>query len=501
MPFVPVDINSIKMDQPSIPSGYVPVDINSIKLDAPSAPSPSPSVNQKKQSVGRTALEQGLQGATFNFGDEITDRLGAAGASLWTGEKYGDLLKEARGMSKERLSQQMQQNPGTAFASNLGGALLTGGAGASTKAGAALGGSLRSGSLPARIAKGVLSGGVSGAAYGAGGAEDGKMAEGAKSGAIYGAALGGAIPAVGAGLRGAKNTIFGKTVATSDDIKKLAQESYKYAADKGGVLKSDVANKFVQQAESASPQTEAGRLLSGDSPVTKLVEKIKGLRDKPLTLDAVQEIDEFLGDSVDEFVDRTTSGLSKQGKKILDVQTSFRKLIDDVSDTDVVGGKEGFGALKEGKRLWSSFVKMKDIEKIISRAEMMDNPATGIKTGFRNLYGNAARIRGYDEETKRLIKKAAETGYVTDLLRTMGSRLIPIVTAASGGGLGGTAAAQAASMASRGAATRVQLNKAGAVSKSLADKALGVSKGVSPDPSLGKAALLAQILAGQQGAR
>src|ERR1700754_4595549 len=64
------------------------------------APTQAP---QQQAGIGRTAFDQGMQGATFGFADEIQDRLGAGLASLATGEKYSDLLSEARNMSKERM--------------------------------------------------------------------------------------------------------------------------------------------------------------------------------------------------------------------------------------------------------------------------------------------------------------------------------------------------------------------------------------------------------------
>jgi hypothetical protein len=190
----------------------------------PQQEAPLPQQKQPEQSISRTALDQGLQGATFGFGDEITDRIGAGIASLATGEKYGDLLKEARTMSKDRMSQQMEQNPATSIAANIGGALLTGGAGVSTKAGASAANMLRSGGTAARIGKGALVGGASGGLYGAGIGEEGDRLESARQGAISGAAFGGAIPAAGATLSGIKKAASPVAEEGLREVGKLAQK-------------------------------------------------------------------------------------------------------------------------------------------------------------------------------------------------------------------------------------------------------------------------------------
>lgn len=278
---------------------------------------------------------------------------------------------------------------------------------------------------------------------------------------VAGIAGGGAPLAVSA-IKDIPKTVYNNL----DDLTNKSRQAYARATQKGGVLSETLTDKWLDNAGKAAPQTEAGKLMSGDSPVTKLVEKMQSLRGRKLTLDEAQEIDEFLGDTVDEFSEM--GRLTKQGKKVFDIQTSFRNMIEEASESDIVGGKEGFNALKEGRSAWSKAARLRDVEKIISRAEMMDNPATGLKTGFRNLYSNSNRLKGYTAQEKALIKRAAESNAGIDVLRTLGSRLIPMITAGSGGGLGSTAAATAATMASRGAATRLQVNRAQKVAKTIA---------------------------------
>ncbi len=168
----------------------------------------------QKPSVGKTALSQGLQGATFGFSDEITDPFGVATMALMkepkaliTGEFTNPALVDqavtARQQTQQDLRNQMSQRPEVAIPANIAGALLTGGAGASTKAGAALGGMLRSGGTGARVVKGAASGAALSGLYGAGASEEGQRLKGAGQAAILGGVVGGAIPAVGAVVKGA----------------------------------------------------------------------------------------------------------------------------------------------------------------------------------------------------------------------------------------------------------------------------------------------------------
>jgi len=112
----------------------------------------------------------------------------------------------------------------------------------------------------------------------------------------------------------------------SEDLRKASSEIYKQAEKKGGILKSEFTNKFLDEVGKTTPQTTAGKILSGDSPITKLHERMQGLKDKAISLAEAQEIDEFLGDTIDSFTEN--GRLNKQGKKILDVQTTLRSMID-----------------------------------------------------------------------------------------------------------------------------------------------------------------------------
>jgi GH24 family phage-related lysozyme (muramidase) len=189
--------------------------------------------NQPKSAppgIARTVLDQAMQGATFGLADEITDRLGAGYASLATDEDYGSLLEEARAVSNERMAREFEENPATAIMSNLAGGLVSGVAGASTKAGQALARSLGSGNVAARIAKGAATGATSGGLYGLGATDGDTLAErfdnsgitdlSISNPALIGAVAGGAIPAAGAAASGVREAILPKA---SDEIAELAE--------------------------------------------------------------------------------------------------------------------------------------------------------------------------------------------------------------------------------------------------------------------------------------
>lgn len=462
---------------------------------------------QKKPlpSRGRTLLEQGLQGATFNLADEATNRIGAGLASLVTGEKYGDLLNQATDDTKARLAQQLQDRPALSIGAQIGGALLTGGAGATTKGGAALANSLRGGNLVGRAIKAGALGAASGSAagFGAGSGLENRL-DSAGDSAVAGGLVGGAIPVVGS-IAGKVGKQFQKipAAATSEDIKALSNAAYKKADESGGVLKGWFTNRFLDDIADIQPATVAGKRIPTDPKLDEALNYINGFKNTRLTLQDAQNLDEYLGEAIDGFTD-SFGKVNKSGRKLLDVQSRFRNSIENADDTLIEGGKQGFEALKEGRALWSAQLKLRDIERIVQRAELTQNPSTAIQTGFRNLLTNAKKSKGYTKEELAAIEKAAKTGIVTDILKTGGSRLVPIIAGASGGGVLGTAAAGAGAAASRGIATRNAMvnaeNVARAVSNRVAPQApvSGGLPAIISNPRAGQlAAPVGAVIGGQ----
>ena len=147
---------------------------------------------QPVQRGGRTAA---LQGATLGAGDEIAAGLTAgvykAGEALGllpeSGQTLGEIYQDQVGRERERLEQFREQSPGKAFASEMAGGLLTGGAAASRLAGT------RALKALTPLARAGAIGATEGAVYGG---LSGKPGERLESAAVGGAVGGLAAPAL-----------------------------------------------------------------------------------------------------------------------------------------------------------------------------------------------------------------------------------------------------------------------------------------------------------------
>lgn len=386
--------------------------------------------NGQAHGATATAIKGFAQGITGNFADEIDAAMTAAHLNPFSdaqGTDFWDSYAKKQAWNRAVDAQDIQAHPVANVVGNVGGALaLT----------PVLPG-LTAEALPGQMLQGGLQGAGLGAVYGFGGGEGGignRVGNAAENAAIGGVA-GAAIPAV---IRGISGITGGGTPPppTSSEIKGLANAAYTKADELGGMLSPKVTNEFVAEAsKNLSPQTEAGKLVTGSSVVTDLTERLRGLVDKPLSLQAAQEIDEGLGNLISN--EYSITGLSKDGKKLLDLQSNFRNAVENASPENggVLGNADGFNALKEGRQLWAQAARLRDIENILAKAEISEQPANAIRSGFKSLASNPTRMRGYDKETAALIRRAAKTGIVGEGLRLAGSRLTAI--AASGAGLAG----------------------------------------------------------------
>lgn len=179
---------------------------------------------EPQEGIPRTALEQGLQGATFGFSDEISNLIGAGIASVATDEDFSSLLAEAKKGTTARQKRQIEQNPATAIGANILGAVGTGAAAAGTKGGQLITSLITRGAIPARVATSIATGATAGAIAGAGGAEPGERLAGAEAGAKFGAVTGAALPAVTGAVSAAGRALVPKIDEATKALANRAKE-------------------------------------------------------------------------------------------------------------------------------------------------------------------------------------------------------------------------------------------------------------------------------------
>jgi hypothetical protein len=268
------------------------------------------------------------------------------------------------------------------------------------------------------------------------------------------------------GMAATKSVLPKKTPYTANEMRAQSNAAYRQAAQQGGALKPQ---SIVQKLDDIEGKLFSDRVISTSpkyKPVRDQIQFIRNLAKKPISLAEAQSLDSDLGDTISSYIQQNGKP-DKVGMMLMKVRDGLRDMIDSADDAQLIGGKQGFNAWKEAKKMWSKSMQLNDVERILERAEGRDNPVTVIKNGFAALKNNPKKFNAFDKDTQAAIKKAAKSGIVSELLRIPGSRLVPIGATITGNpaAVGGAAAA---GVATRSARDALQARRALAVSKAIA---------------------------------
>lgn len=247
--------------------------IAGVQLPTAARPEPEPTSWQ------RTMLEQGLQGATGNFADEITTRLGSLMAMPFTDESYSQLLQEAQGQTKDRLARQQEERPILSTLSQLGGGITSAAGLATTAPAKALGNLAGRFGTPGAIGAGALVGEGTQRVYEAGDAPPGERLEKITDpGISMGGVLGGLIPGVGAAVGAGKRAL---TPQISEARKQVVGLAKKYNVPLGldDLTDSQFYQYLISEGQNLPFAGAASNVENQLSKFTKAIAKTVGLDD------------------------------------------------------------------------------------------------------------------------------------------------------------------------------------------------------------------------------
>lgn len=440
--------------------------------------------NSKKAGIGRTILDQGLQGATLGAGSTATDMLGTIGANIYaTLDPSIDRVDlpsytETRDNTAARLENELKTQPELSIGSNIAGALLTGGAGATTKAGTALANSVRSGNLAARVGKGAIAGGASGGIYGFNSGEGGldERLESAGKNAELGAAFGVAAPVIGATVGSVAKTtgniykgFKARDVEELENVAKSIRDesgvAYKAMRDSGAILNRPRAVNITNQVESAIKSS--GKLNQGlhGKTLSVLNDFKEAARNADFT---VEDLDQFrqLFREVVESDTAITGKVGGDGFKALEAINKIDDAVDNLAGIDIRGGRtDALDALEVGRKTYQKARKFEAITDIVKKSK---GDEVALKRGLTKFAEKAKNTRGWSGEELGALDKAASRNGTESILRGLGTFgfdlgktkniALPVLTAGGGlaipGGIGltavGTVARQANKLAAKG---------------------------------------------------
>jgi hypothetical protein len=218
--------------------------------------------------------------------------------------------------------------------------------------------------------------------------------------------------------------------AVSNAIDEERQKAYGAAAASGAARTPQAVNGFLNDAinnEAFDPDTFTS---ASDKSALNLVNKLGDeLNGHPMSIKRAQALDQDIATLKNGAFKKPDAPNQRLGYQYAAIQQALRdNIFNNPNPSTYIGNPEGWNALNEGNRLHSQYMKAKTVENLFQNGAEKAVPSTSIQTQFGGL---AKKIRqagkgqlGYTDEQVAAINRAAKTGVVEPLLRTMGSKLM-----------------------------------------------------------------------------
>lgn len=233
--------------------------------------------------------------------------------------------------------------------------------------------------------------------------------------------------------------------ARAVSMKAEASAAFKQADELGETFNpAELADPLRKEIDTLKPKPINGVLTSEEKKLAAHLSEYDKLSGAKLSLEDIKRIDEGITQKINaNFVDPRTGQVDASGRTLAILQTKLRNLVDDIPDN------AGNDALTNGRRLWKGQIMLNELDTIAERASMSKSPGDALRTGYKNLYMDKDRIRGWPQGAKDLLKQAATPTITDDALGLIASRL-PAMIMGGTGNIAGATTAHVAGMAGRG---------------------------------------------------
>jgi hypothetical protein len=285
------------------------------------------------------------------------------------------------------------------------------------------------------------------------------------------------------GTKAIANSITPMARQTAQDIRALASSAFEDAKSKNAVLSPEASQNFVNSVEGAL--LKSGKMndrLHGDTLSVLNDMKNEVAQNGSLGLDSMYQYRQLFGDAVNNNLH--PNGIMKpdafKADRAIDSIDDFMNGIKD--DHLVSGDPSAVDFFNLGRARYAQASRMDDIERIINRAQLTQNPATSMRTGFASLANNPKRMRGFSDEEQGLIRQAATSSLPMEALRTLSGRILNYVGLAHGPAAG--LATQVGTAAARNLASDMQAARGNKILDALAQRGMpDFAERASPNPT------------------
>lgn len=275
-----------------------------------------------------------------------------------------------------------------------------------------------------------------------------------------------ALKGAGAGF----NKLNTKTILPgAEDVKKKSQSLYTLAREKGATFTDDVSDEIEKTVQSLRVIDPYAKNALGPDEMDAIAKRLSKAKNHTMTLDSFEALDKEWGALGHQAFNTGNDSLAR---KYDILQSKLREAV--TNDKYISGSDDGVKAYRDATMLWANRSKMRDVDQVLENSKYyVGGEAAGLKAGFTRL-AKSNRISKFSPKEAKLIQKAAQTGNIEGLMRTLGSRLM-VIGGAIKGGPAGAAAGYAASQGMRGGAAALKGAEATKIGRVIAKEAVKIS--------------------------
>lgn len=213
----------------------------------------------------------------------------------------------------------------------------------------------------------------------------------------------------------------------ADDLRQMAKSYYDYSKNQGVDFSPDAQTTILDAINNNLSKTgKMNNSLHGNT--LSVLEDLKNdANSGNLDLETLHQYRQLFGDVINNNL-HPNGKMKPDAMKANSAIDAIDGMLDQAKDDPSMlskGTPDAINAWQQGQQLWAASARASDIERIMNRAEFMQNPATSMRQGFASLAGNPARFNKFTPEQQEMIKDAASSNLGIEAMRAIGSRLIP----------------------------------------------------------------------------
>ena len=224
-----------------------------------------------------------------------------------------------------------------------------------------------------------------------------------------------------------------RPVNTVEQADELYQPLIKTATESNFRLRPEFTRQWTEGLDKYGPQSAFERAAQPEgTPVTQLVGRLKAASETASldNIKSIQGTDRMIQTAIQ---DELKAGRSDNARQMRDMLQEFREKYTNPPPNMYSGNEGGIQAFRDSIKAYAVRSRMAEVQGIVDSTEGNPNRATLIATRLNAFLDKDRNVRGWSDAEQAAVRRAANAGFISELLRSSGSRIGAIIASAASG--------------------------------------------------------------------